>query len=141
MIDVFVYGEPAPQGSKRALPLGGKAGGKTILVESSKKVAPWREAVARAIAQLPPGCRGLDGPLSAKITWYLRAPTSLSKKKLALGPCRKPDGDKLLRSTWDGITQGGGWADDARVVWFIGFKQFALGNQPTGAHIVVRRID
>ncbi len=41
-LTITVYGTPGPQGSKRFM---GVKGGKGVLVESSKKVKPWREAV------------------------------------------------------------------------------------------------
>lgn len=48
---IVVYGQPAPMGSKRFM---GTRGGKGVLVESSKAVKPWREAVKHAaIAAIP----------------------------------------------------------------------------------------
>ncbi|WP_312778521.1 hypothetical protein [Corynebacterium variabile] len=42
MTTFHVPGVPAPQGSKNAY----RRGNKVLLVESSKKVKPWRAAVA-----------------------------------------------------------------------------------------------
>ena len=41
MIEIVVYGQPAPQGSKRLV---GK-----VMLESSKKVQPWRQDVKQAV--------------------------------------------------------------------------------------------
>ena len=45
MITITVYGMPGPQGSKRFV---GTRGGRGVMVESSAKVKPWREAVKHA---------------------------------------------------------------------------------------------
>lgn len=46
---VWVPGVPAPQGSKRYVGRG--KGGRGIMLESSKRVGPWRERVALAVAE------------------------------------------------------------------------------------------
>lgn len=125
----FVIGEPAPQGSKRHV-------GNGILVESSEKVKPWRDAVSSTFASTS-GRRPLEGPLEVKVRWYLRAPVSLSKKKRAMGPYRKPDADKLLRATFDGLSDSGVWKDDAQVVRCVMEKVYAEDGQATGARILV----
>lgn len=110
-IEFVVYGMPAPQGSKRHV-----GGGR--MVESSKAVKPWREAVKYAALQAladaghPPP---LDGPLRAWIVFTLSKPGS-APKRTRTWPCRKPDLDKLLRSTLDALTDAGVIADDARIV-------------------------
>ncbi|WP_312681328.1 hypothetical protein [Stenotrophomonas chelatiphaga] len=45
-IRIVVYGSPAPQGSKSFKGLA--KSGRAILVESSKKVCPWRQDVKLA---------------------------------------------------------------------------------------------
>jgi len=99
-------GTPGPQGSKA---FKGMRGGHAILVESSKKVKPWREAVKAACPAEPI----LDGPLSVVMVFTLHRPTSARKSEVA--PFRTPDLSKLCRSTEDAITDAGLWADDARV--------------------------
>ena len=51
-----VLGTPAPQGSKRHV-----GGGR--MVESSKLVGPWREAVKAAVAAAYPGLEPITGPV------------------------------------------------------------------------------
>ena len=102
-----VVEDPAPQGSKSAK---GWHGGRIVLVESSKRVAPWREAVVAAAFGAGPR---LDGPLAAGMVFALRRPVSARKRDVA--PYRTPDLSKLARSTEDAITTAGLWADDARV--------------------------
>jgi len=44
------------------------------------------------------------------------------RKRTALHD-RKPDLSKLIRSTEDALTTGGAWADDARVVEYVGTRK------------------
>lgn len=101
-----VVGLPAPQGSKRHV-------GDGVMVESSKKVAPWREAVKWAAVQHRPA-EPLDGPLTLHVVFTLPRPKTAPKRRRH--PDRTPDLSKLVRSTEDALTDAGIWADDARVV-------------------------
>lgn len=103
---ITVHGEPAPQGSKRHV-----GGGR--MVESSAKVKPWREAVKYTALDTHPEV--LDGPLCVEVTFTLRKPASAPKRRTTW-PQRKPDLDKLLRSTFDALSDAGVWVDDAQVV-------------------------
>jgi Holliday junction resolvase RusA-like endonuclease len=134
MIRIRVVGEPAPQGSKSFK--GKRGAGIGIMVESSKKVAPWRESVAgAAIDQTTIEQRGLEGPLAVHMAFILLQPVSLSKKKVALGPYRKPDLSKLVRSTEDALTTAGVWRDDAQVVSCTASKRFARPGEALGAEL------
>jgi Holliday junction resolvase RusA-like endonuclease len=113
MIEFTVYGLPAPQGSKRHV-------GNGRMIESSKKVKPWREAVkwAALLAREKAGMLGpLDGPLLARVVFTVPKPKSAPKTRRTW-PDRKPDLSKLLRSTEDALTDAGLIADDARLVEF-----------------------
>jgi hypothetical protein len=70
---ITVHGRPAPQGSKRHV-------GRGILIESSKGLQPWRQAVTTAAHNTRqrhehPGYP--EGPLTVAITYLLPRPTSL----------------------------------------------------------------
>lgn len=100
-------GIPAAQGSKRHV-----GGGR--MVESSRAVGPWREAV-RAETQRAMNGRGpMTGPLCVDLAFWLARPRSAPKK--VIYPAKRPDLDKLVRSVLDGLTAGGAWQDDAQVV-------------------------
>ena len=102
------YGQPAPQGSKRHV-------GRGIMVESSKAVKPWREAVkAAALDALPTPWTPLAGPLTVRMVFTMPRPKSAPKSRVA--PDRIPDLSKLARATEDALTDVGVWEDDARVV-------------------------
>jgi crossover junction endodeoxyribonuclease RusA len=100
---IVVRGIPAPQGSKRHV-----GGGR--MIESSRAVGPWREAV--------------------------RAETQ--RVMTITGPAKRPDLDKLCRSVLDGLTAGGAWEDDAQVVVLRAWKSFATEGTPPRCHIELK---
>ncbi len=113
-LEFVVYGIPAPQGSKS---FKGLRDGRALLVESSKKVKPWRAAVRTAAVvatSAVPGWVPLDGPLVAAMVFTLPKPVSAPKRRRTW-PMRYPDVSKLCRATEDAMS-GVVWADDARVV-------------------------
>lgn len=130
---VRVYGEPAPQGSKS---YAGHRNGKPILVESSKKVAPWRLAVRLATlsalnrARLPRPW-AVDEPVEVEVTFYLPKPPTVARSL----PTVPPDLDKLARSTLDALTDSGAIADDALVTDLIVRKRYESAWEKRGAAI------
>ena len=107
---ITVYGLPAPQGSKRHV-------GNGVMIESSKNVKPWREAVKWAAAEVLNRSRicTIEGPVILRVTFCLPRPKKYAKKPDAV-PATRPDLSKLVRSTEDALTDIGVWEDDARVV-------------------------
>lgn len=88
------------------------------LIESSRAVKPWREAVK--YAALAGGRRvdlafPLDRPVRAVVVFTLRKPASAPKRRRTW-PDRYPDLSKLLRSTEDALVDAGVLRDDARIV-------------------------
>jgi Holliday junction resolvase RusA-like endonuclease len=134
-LTITVHGIPAPQGSKKYVGhRTSKATGKSaaVLLESSKKVAPWRSAVetaARLLLVELPDWTPLDGPLCADMVFTLPKPTS-APKRTRTWPMRYPDLSKLLRSTEDALTTAGIWADDARVVKYGQLEKVFPGEHP-----------
>jgi Holliday junction resolvase RusA-like endonuclease len=123
-----VNGRPAPQGSKRYL---GRPGGKGIVVESSKKVEPWRadvraaaeKAVADLFDDLDEAVFAKGVPVAVQIAFGLPRPKShygtgrnadKLKDNAPAYPTGKPDLDKLERAVLDALT-GVVWADDSQV--------------------------
>ena len=109
---ITVHGKPAPQGSKRHV-------GRGVMVESSTKVKPWREAVKHAAlaAVHPTGFRRLDGPVRLDIVFVFDKPKAAPKRRRTW-PITRASGDidKLQRSTFDALTDAGLFRDDAQVV-------------------------
>lgn len=114
-----VAGIPAPQGSKRHV-----GGGR--MIESSKKVKPWRKAVYEtARACLPTDFEPLDGPLVADFVFTMPKGTTLPRWRDWHD--KVPDLSKLARSTEDALT-GVVWADDARVTAYRRLEKRYLGS-------------
>ena len=141
---ITVFGIPGPQGSKSR----GRYG---QLYESSKKVKPWREACKYAALEVIEN-EGLNnrrriygaaisGPVEVEISFSLPSPQS--RKKIDRYPSRKPDIDKLLRSTFDGLSDIRVWEDDARVVRVLARKLYVgeMGAlESPGAFIIVNSV-
>jgi Holliday junction resolvase RusA-like endonuclease len=119
-----VRGIPAPQGSKRHV-------GGGVLVESSNKVAPWRQDVRRAAADAMNGHLPFDGPLEVLVTFTLAKPRTVKREM----PHVRPDLDKLVRSTLDALGSAGVYGDDSQVVSLVTLKVYGI---IPGASIIVR---
>jgi hypothetical protein len=141
---VYVFGRPAPQGSK-------DLGGAGQLLEQSAYLPAWRQAVKRGAyeaykragiepAALPLFPAGTPVVIE-QCTFYVTDEQCRAEgTNEPLGP---PDVDKLLRATLDplgGAKSGGArvFADDAQVkkVRELGKERPAPGG-PTGAMIII----
>jgi crossover junction endodeoxyribonuclease RusA len=123
-IEFTIPGAAAPQGSKRAIRL---RTGRTVLVESSAKVKPFRAVAALAATEAwrgPPyrECVGLE------VTFRFVRPKSHYKTDgslrvgVPLAP-GKPDIDKLLRALLDALT-GVIYVDDLQVACIWATKEY-----------------
>jgi len=137
---ITVYGTPAPQGSKRHV-------GNGVMIESSAKVKPWREAVKWAVLEntrvhLLKDLR-ICGPVAVEMVFTLPKPKSAPKGRRTW-PDRKPDLSKLIRSTEDALTEVGVYEDDARIVRCTATKVFPGEGEDSlpspGAVIRIRSI-
>jgi len=137
-----VYGLPAPQGSKRHV-------GNGVMIESSKRVKPWRAAVEVAAREAIEGeWEPFTGPLALTLTFYLPRPkahygtgrnASVLKPDAPKWVSVRPDIDKLARSTLDALTTSGVWVDDSQVAHLTARKLYA--NTPrTGADITITEL-
>lgn len=124
-----VYGSPAPQGSKRHV-------GNGVMVESSKKVKPWRQDVVQAAVDAITNADGFQkftGPVSVHIAFYFPRPKyhyGTGKNANVLKPSApdfqttNPDLDKCVRSTFDALTTSGIWKDDNLAAHISAYKKF-----------------
>lgn len=135
-----MYGTPAPQGSKRHV-----GGGR--MVESSKLVKPWREAVVHAVieARRAIGHTTILDAVTVLATFYVKRPKShfrtganshLLRDGAPAYPQTKPDLDKVVRATLDALTTAEAYRDDAQVVRLNVTKAYA-DDRPVGADITV----
>lgn len=144
-----VIGVPGPQGSKRHV-------GRGVMIESSRKVKPWREAVvwaAREVVEkrmqsaavrlvvyghvlLPVP---IDGPLVLSMVFTLPKPASAPKRRRTW-PDKKPDLSKLARSTEDALVDAGLIRDDARIVEYERLAKVFPGEDPAALDVPGVRI-
>lgn len=131
---IRVHGLPAPQGSKRHV-------GNGVMIESSKRVKPWRQDVKHAALTAVAEKHGvtyafapLNGAVRIDIRFLLPRPkhhyrtgrnANLLRDAAPLWPAVKPDIDKLIRSTLDALGEAGCWHDDAQVVSIHAWKSYA----------------
>jgi Holliday junction resolvase RusA-like endonuclease len=139
VVRIVVFGNPAPQGSKKFV---GMVGGHGMLVESSKKVKPWRQDVVAAAREVHEGSPPLDGPLVVRMIFTMPKPASAPKRRRSW-PNKKPDVSKLCRSTEDALVTAGVIADDARIVEYERLAKVFPGEdrealQSTGVTIEIR---
>ncbi len=136
-VELTVFGRPGPQGSKTSY-------GKGRMVESSKRVKPWRDAVVTVGLEVMAGRAPLDGPLVVSMVFTLPKPKSAPKSRRTW-PDRTPDLSKLARSTEDALTDCGVIADDARIVRYEPLaKTYPLEDADAlplpGVRITVRQV-
>lgn len=153
VITFTVRGLPAPQGSKRLLPLNARRGGRPIMVESSKRVPKWRRAIrdeARRALELLPAEKQAQrtGAVALDVEFrmprakghYLpansRRPKPVLRDDAPRRPIGKPDVDKLARAVLDALS-GVVWIDDAQVVSVAASKVYANEHRDVGAEVRV----
>lgn len=114
-----VYGIPGAQGSKRHV-------GRGVMVESSKRVKPWRDDVRAQFldSHIVRNADPITGPVVAVVKFWFARPQAHYKANGELRPNAPthPTGrhlgdiDKLLRSTFDAIVSSGAIGDDSQFV-------------------------
>lgn len=146
-LEFSVTGVPGAQGSKRHV-------GRGVMVESSKKVKPWRRAVVlaglKAIEdwEREYGCtwEPFDGPVTVGARFMFARPKhhyGTGRNADVLRPNAPHlvisraagDIDKLLRSTFDALTTAKVWNDDGLAAQLGGVSK-AYGTWP-GAYITI----
>jgi Holliday junction resolvase RusA-like endonuclease len=138
-VELVVRGVPAPQGSKSAVV--NDDGSVTMLEGSStsgrRRHVAWRAAVATAALQhRMRHRRTFAGEIEVEVDFVM---PRLKRHPVARVWCGvKPDLDKLVRSTLDGLAEGGLFDHDQRVVAVTATKRYAGPGAPSGALIVVR---
>jgi Holliday junction resolvase RusA-like endonuclease len=129
-MEIRIYGDPAPQGSKRVF--NGR-----VVEAAGNKLKVWRKAIAAACQNLVTEDHTLLlGPVRVEVEFYLPRPATVTIKKRAL-PIVPPDLDKLLRGLLDGIGQSEViWGDDSQVVQIEAVKLYADDTEP-GATVTI----
>lgn len=131
-----VAGTPRPQGSKRVV--------RGRLLEASRHVAAWREAVRQAATEaMPDGYEPHDGQVEVSLVFLMPRPKGHVgarglRPSAPTSPLGRPDVDKLARAVLDALT-GVIFRDDSQVVLLTASKEYAapdIGGEP-GVHIGV----
>lgn len=134
---IIVYGTPGPQGSKRGFV--NKKTGAVIMVESSGKVKPWREAVKHAAIEARDGGLPIVGPVAVSMVFTFARPAGhfgsgknagTVKANAPERPHGRPDLSKLARSTEDALTDARAYEDDARIVEYIRLAKVYINEDP-----------
>jgi len=149
VIEIHVFGQPAPQGSKHGRPIYRGRGaereftGKVAQQESSPNLKPWREAVKHAALDVMKARHATSNPF-----WILNGPVfiytvftfvrpkthyrtgrnaHLLRDNAPAYPIRfgRNDIEKLDRGTRDALTDAGVWVDDAQVAHHDSWKVWA----------------
>lgn len=133
MIEFDVLGTPAPKGSNRAMLRGGRAvfvpgGSKVNAIKLKGWDASVREAALESVGERAEPVF-VDVPLAVSIVFRLARPgghwgNKGLKSSAPQHPSKKPDADKLARSTIDSLS-GLVFDDDARIVRLVVTKEYA----------------
>lgn len=132
VLKITIYGDPQPQGSMKAFtPKGARF---PVLTSDNTKLKPWRQQVSMtALAEM--NAQGVSmilrpDPVNVTVTFYFDRPKSVKKSAAKI---TKPDLDKLLRGTLDGL-KGIAYEDDAQVTDSAQKKRY---GSPARAEIVL----
>lgn len=145
-LDFTVFGKPVPQGSKRIGRLGGKAGGRPIILDANDKtLGPWRNLMrdAAAAARHKLGWGPYIGPVAIDLTFTVERPSSHFRgdgtltPSARVAPSIRPDLDKYVRAALDAITESGAWEDDGQVVQITARK---LYGRPPGVTVRIAAV-
>lgn len=116
-----VHGKAAPQGSKKAFVINGRA----ILVDASEGNKPWRKKVMETL-MADPDLIKFKGGVNVALTFHMEKAKS-NKTTLMT---QKPDIDKLARSVLDAMTDAELIEDDSKVIYLVVTKSWAEQNTP-----------
>jgi len=106
-----VSGNPAPQGSKTRTRYG--------MIDTSKRLKPWRDLVIQASKKQAELTDTVLGPIHVHLTFRFTRPAKPAR------PYPPIDIDKLARAVLDGMTQGGIIEDDRHVTHLTATKEYA----------------
>ena len=133
-----VYARPQPQGSTNAfIP---KGWDRPVITTDNSKLKPYRQAVAGVALTTMSGQPMIPRGVAVSVTcdFYFAKPPSIPKRRTF--PTVKPDGDKLLRATWDAMT-GIVYEDDSQIVKWLGGKHYGLPERVEIVVAIVQEIE
>lgn len=134
LIEFWVPGIPQPGGSKDGF-YNPKLG-RVMIVDSNKKVKPWRACVSAAAQEAMGNMPPLMGPLIVRFDFVYNRPkghfgsgknAGVLKRNAPAFHVVKPDTTKLVRAAEDAL-KGITWKDDSQITTQGASKRY--GNQP-----------
>ena len=128
-LNIWVPGEPVPQGSMRSP----KAG---LVLHSNPKLKSWRAEIGWAAKDCWRGSALLDGPVSLDCAFVF---TRTKRPRHPFWRDTAPDLDKLIRAVGDAL-EGVVLSNDARIVRVSAHKKWASPSSPPGASIGVWKL-
>jgi Holliday junction resolvase RusA-like endonuclease len=133
MFQLFVAGEPRPQGSKKAF----NRGAHIVLVEANKDLPAWRDHMKKMFElKMMELDNRFDTAVSVSLTFWLTRPKTVTRQYAT----KTYDIDKLTRAVLDSLTQGGVIQDDSNVVDLTARKTYA-DNHEAGVLITLAPFD
>lgn len=133
MFQLFVAGEPRPQGSKKAF----NRGAHIVLVEANKDLPAWRDHMKKMFElKMMELDNRFDTAVSVSLTFWLTRPKTVTRQYAT----KTYDIDKLTRAVLDSLTQGGVIQDDSNVVDLTARKTYA-DNHEAGVLVTVTPFD
>lgn len=133
LLELFVFGKPAPQGSKTRNKFGG------VRDDNATTLHPWREAIKSAVYRLGDIERA-EGPLAAEFVFSFDKPKSAPKTRRIWPITRSTfDIDKLVRACCDALTDAGAWRDDSQVI-DLRARKTLIGDDPEALRLPGVRI-
>lgn len=135
MREFFVHGLPAAQGSKRLV----RVKGRTIMLEASRRVRPWRDSVASCARA--DGVTLSDGDVRVEIVaQYVRPASHYTRRGslTAAAPARPgyADCDKIARAVCDALA-GVAYRNDRQVCSLSVERIWCADGEAPGARIRV----
>lgn len=131
-MEFIVYGTPRPQGSKKGY-VNKKTGAVILTEQAGESLKTWREDVKQAALTERGDNPPMEGPVMLEVTFYLPRPKSHFRTGKHAHVLRddaptfcgkRPDCDKLLRSTGDALTSAGAYVDDSQIAHQIVSKVY-----------------
>jgi crossover junction endodeoxyribonuclease RusA len=133
VLEVFVPGRPAPQGSVRAV-VHRSTQRAVVIKDNNETQKSWRTTVGWYAAQA-----WNDGPIGGAVSVVLQfvmPRPSTAPKRSTPAAVKRPDLDKLQRAVFDALS-GIVWRDDSQVVDVHATKRLAELDETPGVHIAV----
>jgi Holliday junction resolvase RusA-like endonuclease len=135
-ISLRVFGDPAPQGSKRIVR------GNRLIEAAGEKLKRWRRDIAAECSRAKQ--EKIDvfftEAVEVSVVFYMPRPKTVTEAKRP-HPIVPPDLDKLCRGLLDGIGQSEViWGDDSQVVRLVAEKRYAK-DEELGASVLIRTFD